>query len=87
MDEAINSTNLSVFPNPADRVFYVKGAKSLKEPLMISIYNALGQKVHEEQIIDLNTAVDIEKLPTGLYTLTITSSNYDTTVGRLVIQR
>lgn len=70
-------TNLiSIFPNPATNFIQIKNSKNNNE---IRIINVLGVVILN-QVVPINTKVDISNLPNGLYFLQMQSGNLTTTI-------
>lgn len=69
--------NAKVYPNPSDGNFVVEFNSSLTEPIMIHIYNNLGQTIYTRKLeqMDLSKIIQIElkDCSTGIYFLQLTS--------------
>lgn len=69
----VNSTSLSVYPNPASSVVTVSDASSIKR---VEIVNLLGQKVYENATLGGTTAqINVASLENGSYVLRVYSEN------------
>lgn len=65
---SVNENNKSkavIFPNPANNQITIKGEFDNNES--ITIYNMLGQKVMEKQIVSNEERVDVSRLSNGVY--------------------
>ncbi|HWY37503.1 MAG TPA: T9SS type A sorting domain-containing protein [Bacteroidia bacterium] len=62
---SVNSDQLSVYPNPANNNITIQSSTELG---IISIYNALGEKVKETKTQEARVEIDISNLPSGVYT-------------------
>ncbi|SOD19604.1 polysaccharide lyase family 8 super-sandwich domain-containing protein [Pedobacter xixiisoli] len=60
----VKADDVSVFPNPANNYIYIK----LEPKQLIRIYNSLG-KLCQQTFVHEQDAVDISKLPNGIYYL------------------
>ena len=60
----VKADDVLVFPNPANNYIYVK----LEQKQLIRIYNSLG-KLCQQAFVNEQDAVDISKLPNGVYYL------------------
>ncbi|MEA3317546.1 MAG: endonuclease [Bacteroidota bacterium] len=76
--EAINSDDISIFPNPASNYFYIK-SKSINSKYNIKIYNALGNNVFILNNININSKykVELNNIQSGLYFVNIQNNNKD----------
>lgn len=69
----VNSTSLSVYPNPASSVVTVSNASSIER---VEIVNLLGQKVYENATLGGTTAqINVSSLENGSYVLRVYSEN------------
>ncbi len=64
-----NLTNFSIYPNPAETSFTVKGA--FNDGLTISIFDLLGKKVSVKTINNLEETINISHLNQGVYLVKI----------------
>lgn len=84
--QAGSASDVIVFPNPGKGLFTLKLlADPSEKPVLVKIYNALGQKVFEQQntwspALDLN----LQGLPAGIYSVDVNVNNVST-VKRLII--
>ncbi|MNW78908.1 Chondroitinase-AC precursor [compost metagenome] len=60
----VKADDVLVFPNPANNYIYIK----LEQKQLIRIYNSLG-KLCQQTFVNEQDAVDISKLPNGIYYL------------------
>lgn len=65
-----NSTQVSIFPNPAQTSIFIKG---LTKRSAITIFDAKGKIVYENRIVD--NCLDVSNLINGFYTLKIVGSD------------
>ncbi|PZF73700.1 right-handed parallel beta-helix repeat-containing protein [Taibaiella soli] len=85
-----NSGHFSLYPNPNDGSFTIKGVAEGLGTVTLEVYNMLGQNVYNEEVpVDngqLNKKLNLEKsLPSGNYFLKI--NGVGTTVIRFTINR
>lgn len=71
LEDNINNTIFSIYPNPATNKLYVNRKNKLKIE-SVCIYNQLGQNVLHSN--DIKESVDISKLGQGIYIIELTSS-------------
>jgi hypothetical protein len=64
----LNTTNFSVYPNPANEVITIK-TDYAQLPLKATIINSIGELVKTELISSPTQLINIEKLPAGIYNL------------------
>ncbi len=78
--------NVSVFPNPTSGALTVQFAELPSRTTHLTVVNTVGQVVlAKQQVIDLNTALDLSGLPKGLYLLRLQSGSSVSSV-RVVVQ-
>ena len=65
-------SDLTIYPNPTKDILNFKRSNS--EPLDISVYDVLGQKIISHTI-HTNDYIDVSGLASGLYTIRINNSN------------
>jgi hypothetical protein len=76
--------SISIYPNPFDDGFTVNLDKNTTYPLTLEIYDYLGRKVFEQQIITNNTNIILgEKVTKGTYSVKI-FNNTSQVVGRII---
>ena len=74
-----NEASLVIYPNPAnDNVVVTLPARQAG---LISIYNATGQLVNQEEISEKENTINLDKLPAGWYVVQLQ------TAGKLYLQR
>ncbi|AJR04905.1 T9SS type A sorting domain-containing protein [Siansivirga zeaxanthinifaciens] len=69
--QELNASNFSFYPNPANNVVYFKGNSQITKA---AIYDITGKQVFETSRIS-NNSLDISKLKSGLYLLSVTDKN------------
>ena len=69
--QEFNASNFSFYPNPANNVVYFKGNSQITKA---AIYDITGKQVFETSRIS-NNSLDISKLKSGLYLLSVTDKN------------
>ncbi|MCB9364535.1 MAG: T9SS type A sorting domain-containing protein [Flavobacteriales bacterium] len=76
--------SISIYPNPFDDGFTVNLDKNTTYPLTLEIYDYLGRKVFEQQIITNNTNIILgEKVTKGTYSVKI-FNNTSQVVNRMI---
>jgi Lamin Tail Domain/Secretion system C-terminal sorting domain len=86
----LNKAAFKVFPNPATRTFTIQWTGTqADETLRISIWDALGQLLHSEQVKRTGTAtsteVNIQQYTSGLYYVQLEAERYHS-VELLVVE-
>lgn len=74
---SIKETNISIYPNPVRDILTIENGEG-----QATIYNAIGQPVHQVQITNSTQQVNMSDLPKGIYFLRIEKSN-----GKIVAQQ
>ena len=78
--------NLSLFPNPADDIVYLKMNGNSTSTIDISVYNTLGQKVKEfRKVASDNLSLNLSELNSGIYFLKLVEGENSVT-KRLIIR-
>jgi hypothetical protein len=75
---------LQIYPNPAKDLLYVEVSHA-STPL--SVTNALGQLIIEEELIQNKKEIDVSKLPNGIYFLKVKYKNGTELNKKFVIER
>ena len=66
------SENIDIFPNPSSGQFFIKSS-DLEDPVAVRIYDAQGKFIYSDTKADLNQAIFIESVPSGLYFLEVSA--------------
>ena len=74
----LNSTSVSVYPNPAENSINVLMDASLVNNASIELYDAIGKLIMTEKVLNTNTAIFINHLSKGIYTLRVVSNGNQT---------
>jgi len=82
-DEPINSSSISVFPNPTNGYATLNFNLNQKSNVIVKIFNMQGQIVYMEtqnqNSGEYLTSIDFSKQAKGIYLLQFTTDNYSTT--------
>lgn len=62
---------IEVFPNPAKDAITISSFNTESFPIIVSIYNTLGEKLFSEELSAEQQVFDISGIKTGIYTLSI----------------
>jgi hypothetical protein len=80
----VEDWGVSVYPNPAKDLLYVEVSHA-STPL--SVTNALGQLIIEEELVQNKKEIDVSKLPNGIYFLKVKYKNGTELNKKFVIER
>jgi hypothetical protein len=84
INETINSTTISIYPNPATNYLNIDNTSKMKNESM-EIYNISGQRLFTQRLQEEKTTIDLSGLAKGFYFIkTNTEDNIKTT--KLIIQ-
>lgn len=84
-NDDLDLNSIVVYPNPSSGIFSIQFNENLPA-LTLEIFNLLGQKVHQEKLIDKNVQIiNVNYLAQGTYLLKI-SSNEKEFVDRIIIK-
>lgn len=78
-----------IYPNPANNKFTIRpGAAHNNEPVVISIYNLMGEMVHTESAkLSAEMSIDVSAFPSGVYFVYLSDVlNSRSEVKKLIIQ-
>ena len=76
-EDAISSTLISVFPNPASSVLHIASPSVFERGFIYSINGSLVKTITETELI--NKTIDIAELSNGNYYMTLSSGNKTST--------
>ncbi len=85
VDDIINNSQITVFPNPSNAVFNVKIESKTLNNVKIEVFNILGNKVYEtneSNVTSLNHAIDLSSHSSGIYLVRVKSAE-KTTVHKI----
>jgi len=68
VSEVVESSTLSIYPNPAKDFVTINAPSTIKA---VKVYNTVGQLVIEKSVKDVTTKVSVSDLRTGVYFVTI----------------
>jgi hypothetical protein len=79
--------NFSIFPNPANEMVEISFQNSSTEKLPITVFDALGRIVFQDQITDFSKPFQINTslYENGFYQISIQQGNLSTTKKMLVV--
>ncbi len=86
VSEISNNTTFSIFPNPANGVFFISSDAKQSHPLAvgIEIYTILGEKVYSIKISKTINEIDISSQPAGIYFLKIVNQDGSSVVKKII---
>ena len=67
-------TGEDVYPNPAHEQVTVRRTASLRSPLTVTLFDALGRQVRRTDIVELATSIPVAGLPHGVYVPQLTTT-------------
>jgi len=74
----------SVFPNPFFNKIFINLPKSRTKFNYLLIFNAVGQKVYEQELDNLKEEIDLSRLPSGLYNVWLRNNSGETLYRKIV---
>lgn len=88
MDEILDSNNFYIYPNPNEGNFNISFYSSIKSDYTIELFNALGQSVYKEKLIDFtavyNKNLTIAEYGKGIYTISLKNSK-NQTIRKIIV--
>ena len=75
---------VTLYPNPVHKTLFVKNATGHK--LQVQIYDGLGKKVHESQLLTTQGSIDMQGFRNGVYQVLITDVVTQKTVSQSIIK-
>jgi len=85
--DGINTaTGISVLPNPAQDYFVLR-VGSQYEQGRLTMLNAIGQLVRDENLMGVETHVNTSGLPAGMYTIAVQLDSQPVQVKKVLISR
>lgn len=77
-ENSLNSSNVSIYPNPANRVLNIKFEDEMKD-FSLKLYDITGKEVHSETGLNVDASfikqIDLDGLTSGLYIMKIQNNN------------
>ncbi len=89
LNELASSSNLTIFPNPANETVNVSFDQNTNDPIQIELIDATGRVIAQNQSIEMGTnhlTFNVTNLSSGFYTVRLTHSN-GTENQKLMIQK
>jgi hypothetical protein len=74
-----------IYPNPNNGIFYLKSENELNNTELI-LFNSLGQKVHEQKIVQGINNINIPELRKGLYNYILFQDKQRVGDGKVVVE-
>tara|TARA_B100000287_G_scaffold63915_1_gene55457 strand:- start:526 stop:3321 length:2796 start_codon:yes stop_codon:yes gene_type:complete len=84
-EDMLFEKKIKIFPNPSYKKFIIESDKSLKLPLIISVYNSDGSLVLNKTIFNHIYNLNTSTIPEGIYHLVV--SNNDFIISKKIIRR
>ncbi len=78
LNEVATSSNLTIFPNPANETVNVSFEQNTNDLIQIELIDATGRVIAQNQSIEIgtnNVSFDVTNLSSGFYTVRLTNSN------------
>jgi alpha-tubulin suppressor-like RCC1 family protein len=82
ISESVVSTFINIYPNPTSTHFIIEG---LNQPYHLTVYNAVGQLLHQQQVIEYSKQVDVSSFSKGILFIRIEVA--DEVIYRKVIKQ
>jgi len=84
-EELNQSEEFIVFPNPSSGMFSIKNSTEITG--IMSIYNALGEKVESQIFVNDSYAVDLSDKPNGIYLIKIETRSGKIKESKVIVYR
>ena len=78
-----NGLNINIFPNPANEYFEIE----INETAQLTIYNSLGSKVVEQELIKGNNIINTYNFKSSIYFLDIKNNNQEVISKKIIINK
>lgn len=78
LNEVASSSNLTIFPNPANETVNVSFEQNTNDLIQIELIDATGRVIAQNQSIEIgtnNVSFDVTTLSSGFYTVRLTNAN------------
>lgn len=89
INNSAKNTNIKLFPNPiSNGEFTLEFDQILKQNLIITIYNEIGQQLKSEQLSDgiKTKTINISEISQGIYFYSISNNSGQINAGKFIIQ-
>jgi len=85
VDEFLSNT-IDIFPNPTSGIINVQIENSSSE-FSFYLFNSIGQKVHNGEILNSNATIDMRNLEDGLYFIKLSEKNTQKYILKKIVLR
>ena len=85
VNEMENESSISVFPNPANDILYIRAGDNPQLPALIELCDITGKIIMQIKSNSGNTAVDVSSLPNGMYFCRYRSDNTVVKTRKIVV--
>lgn len=75
---------VSVYPNPVQKVLFIKNAVGRK--LQVRLYDGFGKKVYEAKLATSEASILMEKWASGIYQIVLTDLGSNETISQTIIK-
>ena len=84
LEEFIEKTNLSIYPNPTNNLVTIQ-LDEIPKNVVINIKDVLGKTLLQQKITSINTEINVNHLPKGIYYVELVDDSYKY-AKKLVVQ-
>lgn len=83
----VRNTTIQIYPNPAGKILYVKGLKSITTPLHYYVYDLSGKQLLKGTSNNYSFSLNIETLAPGVYIFKLYNAYDINLISRKIIVR
>ena len=80
------SSNILIYPNPASDKFNIILDRLETQTVRFELYNSIGQKIMEDEIIDNKAIVDVKSMSKGIYMIVIELNDKSTIRKKVIVK-
>jgi len=81
---SLKNSTFSIYPNPAKEMVYIKNNSG--KPSKLKLYNFAGIELQEIEMKEMNTSINLQGYPAGMYFLKLNSDQQHSEVKKLLVR-
>jgi len=83
-DNILPVQNISIYPNPIDNYLFIKLENNNFKNTQFELYDITGKHIHTYYISKLFNKINLQNIPKGIYTYSVTQDNMRIKIGKII---